>query len=131
MKGFSINLEKETLANDNFRKVLYTAKQSQLVLMSLQAGEEIGAEVHDDHDQFFRVEAGTGKAIIDGNEYTLEDGISVTVPAGADHNVINTGDEPLKLYTIYSPPEHADGVLHATKAAAEADDEHFDGKTSE
>lgn len=131
MKGFSINLEKETVANENFRKVLYTAKHSQLVLMSLLPDEEIGAEVHNELDQFFRVEAGTGKAIIDGNEYELTDGISVIVPAGADHNVINTGTEPLKLYTIYSPPEHRDGVLHETKAHAEADNEHFDGKTTE
>ena len=117
MSGYSVNLEQKTLENENYREVLFTGPKSQLVVMCLQPGEEIGAEVHDDHDQFFRIEAGTGKAVIDGQEFDLADGISVVVPAGADHNVINTSDsEKLKLYTIYSPPEHADGTLHPTKA---------------
>tara|TARA_Y100000031_G_scaffold133130_1_gene154762 strand:+ start:118 stop:489 length:372 start_codon:yes stop_codon:yes gene_type:complete len=117
MSGYSVNLEQRTLENENYREVLFTGPQSQLVLMCLQPGEEIGAEVHEDHDQFFRIEAGTGKAVVDGQEFELADGVSVVVPAGADHNVINTSDsEKLKLYTIYSPPEHPDGTLHATKA---------------
>ncbi len=131
MKGFSINIEEETLNNNNFRKVLYTGKHSQLVVMSLKPGEEIGAEVHEDHDQFFRFEKGKGKVVIDGNEYVVESEFAVIVPAGANHNVINTGDEDLKLYTIYSPAEHCDGVVHATKEDAIADDEHFDGTLSE
>jgi len=132
MKGFIDNIEKLTEENDNFRKVLYTGKNSQLVVMSLKPGEEIGAEVHN-LDQFLRIEAGEGKAILDDREEIVSDGWSVVVPAGANHNVINTSaDKPLKLYTIYSPPEHVDGRVHATKADAEADtDDHFDGKTSE
>jgi len=103
-----------------------------LVLMSLKPNEEIGMEVHNDNDQFFRVDAGKGKVIIDGNEYEIQDGFAVVVPAGANHNVINvSADEPLKLYTIYSPPHHRDGVIHATKEQAEADDEEFDGRTTE
>jgi mannose-6-phosphate isomerase-like protein (cupin superfamily) len=130
MKGFFIDLEKETLKNGNFRKVLYTGKNSQLVLMSLKPGEEIGAEVHKTHDQFFRFEQGEGKVVIDGNEYRVKDGSGVIVPAGANHNVINTSaSKELRLYTIYSPPEHRDKVLHKTKA--DALEEHFDGKTSE
>jgi mannose-6-phosphate isomerase-like protein (cupin superfamily) len=117
MSGYGVNLEQRTLENENYREVLFTGPKSQLVLMCLQPGEEIGAEVHEDHDQFFRVEAGVGKAVVDGEEFELADGLSVVVPAGADHNVLNTSDsEKLKLYTIYSPPEHADGTLHATKA---------------
>jgi len=132
MKGFSNNIEQETLENENFRKVLYTGKHSQLVLMSLRPKEEIGMEVHADNDQFFRFEKGQGKAIIDGNEYELKDGVAVVIPAGAQHNIINTSDtEELKLYTIYSPAHHRDGVVHATKEQAEADDEEFDGKTTE
>ena len=131
MKGHVSNIEKETLENGNFRKVLYTGKHSQLVLMTLQPGEDIGAEVHEEHDQFFRIDAGKGKVIIDGVETEVEDGFAVVVPAGAEHNVLNTGDEPLKLYTIYSPPEHQDGVVHQTRADALADNEHFDGKTTE
>jgi len=132
MKGFSTNIEKDTLKNDNFRKVLYTAKHSQLVLMSLEPKEEIGMEVHPDNDQFFRFEKGQGKCIIDGNEYELSDGVAVVVPAGAKHNVINTSDtEKLKLYTIYSPAHHQDGVVRATKKEAEASSPEFDGKTSE
>lgn len=132
MKGFSTNIEQETLSNENFRKVLYTAKHSQLVLMSLKPKEEIGMEVHPDNDQFFRFEKGEGKAIIDGNEYPIGDGVAVVVPAGANHNIVNTSEtEPLKLYTIYSPAHHQDGVVRATKEDAEKDSPEFDGKTTE
>ena len=133
-KGFSQNIEKATLENDNFRKVLYTAKHSQLVLMSLKANEEIGMEVHPDNDQFFRFEKGNGKVIIDGNEHIVSDGFAVIVPAGSQHNVINTSEtDDLKLYTLYSPAHHVDGIVRATKAEAEdpANDEEFDGKTTE
>src|SRR3989339_1748306 len=112
MKGFNANIEKESLENKNFRKVLYTSKHSQLVLMSLKPKEDIGMEVHPDNDQFFRVEKGQGKVVIDGNEYTVEDGSAIVVPAGAEHNVVNTSDsEELKLYTIYSPAHHKDGII--------------------
>lgn len=132
MKGFVINIEKGTLENDNFRQVLYTAKHSQLVLMSLAPNEEIGMEVHPDNDQFFRFEKGRGKCIIDGNEYEVKDGFAVIVPAGSQHNVINTSDsEKLKLYTIYSPAHHKDGVARRTKAEAESDSPEFDGVTTE
>ncbi len=132
MKGYNANIEQETLENENFRKVLYTASHSQLVLMSLQPGEDIGMEVHEDNDQFFRFEKGEGKCIIDGNEYKVSDGSAVVVPAGAEHNVINTSQtESLKLYTIYSPAHHKDGVVKATKAEAEADSPEFDGVTTE
>ncbi len=132
MKGFFGHIEKDTLENENFRKVLYTGKHCQLVLMGLQPNEEIGMEVHPDNDQFFRFETGTGKVIIDGNEYNVTDGDAIIVPAGAEHNVINTSDsEPLKLYTIYAPPHHQDGVVRATKAEAELDSPEFDGKTTE
>jgi len=132
MKGFNANIEKETLENENFRKVLYTGKHSQLVLMSLAPNEEIGMEVHTDNDQFFRFEKGQGKVIIDGNEYEVKDGSAVVVPAGAQHNIINTsGTEKLSLYTIYSPAHHKDGVVRATKAEAEADGPEFDGTTTE
>jgi len=131
-KGFCSNIEKDTLGNDNFRKVLYTGKHSQLVLMTLLAKEEIGMEIHEDNDQFFRFEKGEGKVIIDGNEYQVSDGFAVVVPAGAQHNVINTSaDSELKLYTIYSPAHHQDGVVRKTKAEAEADGPEFDGKTTE
>jgi len=132
MKGFNANIEQAALANNNFRQVLYTGKHSQLVLMSLVPKEEIGMEVHSDNDQFFRFEKGQGKCIIDGNEYAIGDGSAIVVPAGAQHNVINTSDsEPLKLYTIYSPAHHQDGVVRATKAEAEANGPEFDGKTTE
>lgn len=132
MKGFSTNIEKDTRENDNFRKVLYTGQHSQLVLMSLLPGEEIGMEVHEDNDQFFRIEEGEGKCIIDGNEYGLADGTAIVVPAGAEHNVINTSEtEALKLYTIYSPPHHQDGVVRRTKEEAESDSPEFDGLTTE
>ena len=132
MKGFNANIERETLENDNFRKVLYTATHSQLVVMSLKPMEEIGMEVHKDNDQFFRFEKGTGKCIIDGNEYMVGDGSVIIVPAGAEHNVINVSEtEDLKLYTIYSPAHHKDGIVRATKAEAEADGPEFDGGTTE
>jgi mannose-6-phosphate isomerase-like protein (cupin superfamily) len=132
VKGYSGNIEKETLKNNNFRKVLYTAKHSQLVLMSLKPKEEIGMEVHKDNDQFFRFEQGQGKCVIDGNEYPVTDGSAIVVPAGAQHNIINTSETgELKLYTIYSPAHHKDGIIRATKQQAEADDEEFDGVTTE
>jgi mannose-6-phosphate isomerase-like protein (cupin superfamily) len=132
MKGYVINIEKETLENKNFRKVLYTSKHSQLVLMSLRPNEEIGMEVHPDNDQFFRFEKGQGKCIIDGNEYELKDGVAVVVPAGAQHNIINiSSTEELKLYTIYSPAHHKDGIVRATKEEAEANEAEFDGITTE
>ena len=132
MKGFSTALEKETRKNSDFRRVLYTGKNSQLVLMSLKPMEEIGMEVHPHIDQFFRFEAGEGKVVIDGNEYSVKDGDGVIVPAGANHNVINTSKtSELKLYTIYSPPEHQDKVVRKTKAEAIASPEEFDGRTTE
>jgi mannose-6-phosphate isomerase-like protein (cupin superfamily) len=131
MKGYFANIEDETKGNKAFRKVLYTAKHSQLVVMSLKPGEEIGAEVHEDGDQFFRVEAGSGEVIIDDNTYEIGPEDAIIVPAGANHNVINSGFIDLKLYTVYSPAEHRDGVVHATKADATADEEHFDGTTTE
>ncbi|MGB9911297.1 MAG: cupin domain-containing protein [Microgenomates group bacterium] len=131
MKGYYTHIEEATENNTDYRRVLYTGKYSQLVLMSLQPGEEIGEEIHPENDQFFRFEEGEGKVIIDGNEYFVHDGDAVVVPAGAKHNVINTGNEPLKLYTIYSPPHHRYDVVRATKAEAEADAPEFDGTTSE
>lgn len=131
MKGYVIDIEKATKENENFRKVLYTAKNSQLVLMSIDPGQDIGEEVHE-LDQFLRIEAGKGKAVLNDVEYDIEDDWAVVVPAGVKHNFINTSEEePLKLYTIYSPPEHRDGVVHATKEEAMADHEEFDGKTTE
>jgi mannose-6-phosphate isomerase-like protein (cupin superfamily) len=131
-KGFSINIEKATLENDNFRKVLYTSEYSQLVLMSLKPGEDIGMEVHEENDQFFRFESGQGKCIINGNVYKVGDGSAVVVPAGAHHNVINTlKTGSLKFYTIYSPPVHKDGIVRATKEEAEAHQALFDGTTTE
>jgi len=131
-KGFVSNIEKDTLENENFRKVLYTGKHCQLVLMSLKPNEEIGMEVHADNDQFFRFEKGRGKCIIDGNEHEIEDGSAVVVPAGAQHNIINVSmTESLKLYTLYSPAHHKDGIQRPSKAEAEADDQEFDGKTTE
>jgi len=131
VKGFVDDIEKLTEENTDFRRVLYTGKNLQLVLMTLRPGEEIGAEVHEDRDQFFRVEMGEGEILIDGNVSAVRSDMAMIVPAGARHNVRNTGDEPLKLYTIYGPPEHRDGVVRATKAEAEASEEHFDGKTTE
>jgi mannose-6-phosphate isomerase-like protein (cupin superfamily) len=133
MKGFIIDLEKETLANEDYRRVLYTAKNSQLVLMCLKPGEEIGTEIH--HlDQFLRFEQGVGKAVLDGIEHEVQDGMAVVVPAGTQHNFINVSETlDLKLYTVYSPPEHKDGVVRRTKSEAEdpANAEEFDGKVSE
>ena len=132
MKGFKTNIEKESVNNTNFRKVLYTGKYIQLVLMSLKVGEEIGEEVHEGHDQFFRFESGFGKCLIDGNEYPVKDGDVIIVPAGAKHNVINTdASSDLKMYTIYGPPNHEDGIIRKTKADAENYAEEFDGKTTE
>jgi len=132
MKGFNSNIEKDTIANKNFRKVLYTGKHSQLVLMSLKPKEEIGMEVHEDNDQFFRIEKGQGKCVIDGNEYAIADGSAIVVPAGAQHNVINvSASEDLKLYTIYSPAHHKDGIVRATKQVATANEAEFDGVTTE
>ena len=132
MKGFVVNIEKDTLENGNYRKVLYTSKHSQLVLMSLKPREEIGMEIHPDNDQFFRFEQGTGRCVIDGNEYDVADGAAVIVPAGAKHNIINISDsEELKLYTIYSPAHHKDGIVRQTKEEAEANEAEFDGATTE
>lgn len=132
MKGYVTNIEQATKDNDNFRQVLYTAKHCQLVLMSLKPGEDIGEEVHDTVDQFFRIDAGEGKAIIEDQEHDIENGDAIVIPAGTKHNIVNISqDAPLKLYTIYSPPNHRDGVIHSTKEEAESDDEHFDGKTTE
>jgi mannose-6-phosphate isomerase-like protein (cupin superfamily) len=131
MKGFIDDIEALTLGNADFRRVLYTGKEMQLVLMTIPPGGEIGEEVHDDRDQFFRLEGGTGEVLIDGKRSPVEADMAIIVPAGARHNVKNTGSEPLKLYTIYAPPEHADGTVHATKADAEASEEHFDGRTTE
>lgn len=131
MKGFVDNIEKLTEDNDLFRRVLYTGHNLQLVLMAIQPGDEIGEEVHDDRDQFFRIEAGEGEVWIDDVRNAVKADDGVIVPQGAKHNVINTGKEPLKLYTIYGPPEHKDGTVHTTCAEANADHEHFDGKTTE
>ncbi len=133
MKGYNDNIEELTLANSDFRRVLYTGRHLQLVLMTLQPSDEIGSEVHDDRDQFFRFEEGEGVVYIDGVENMVEDGSGVIVPSGARHNVRNIGTVPLKLYSIYGPPEHLDGVVQATKAEADRrhHDEEWDGKTSE
>ena len=130
MKGFVPNIEDLTIKNEEFRRVLYTAKNCQLVVMALKPKEEIGAEVHK-LDQFFRVEEGTGEAVLNGVRTPISAGFAVLVPAGMNHNIINTGSVPMKLYTLYAPPNHRDGVVHHTRAEAETDDEHFDGKTTE
>jgi mannose-6-phosphate isomerase-like protein (cupin superfamily) len=132
MRGYVTNIEEKSLQNSNYREVLYTDERVQLVVMSLLPGEEIGAEVHN-LDQFIRVEQGTGTAVLDGVEHALADGFAVVVPKGTLHNIINTSNsEPMKLYTIYAPPNHKDGTIHKTKADAEADEaEHFDGHTTE
>jgi mannose-6-phosphate isomerase-like protein (cupin superfamily) len=131
MRGFVDDIERRTEQNSDFRRVLYTGERLQLVLMSLKPGEEIGEEVHGEEDQFFRVEQGEGEVSIDGKATRLGADMAVVVPAGARHNVRNVGREPLRLYTIYGPPHHADGTVHATKVEADASDEHFDGKTTE
>ena len=133
MKGYVDNIETRTIENEDFRRVLYTGKNLQLVLMTLQPGEEIGEEVHDDRDQFFRIEEGHGEIRIDGTANVVEGDFAVIVPAGARHNVVNSGKVPLRLYTIYGPPEHRDGIVHKDKAEAERRHEadHFDGGTTE
>jgi len=131
MKGFIGNIEDRTEKNRDFRRVLYTGPHIQLVLMSLQPGEDIGEEVHSDTDQFFRVEEGKGTVWIDGKKTEIESEFAVVVPAGARHNIRNTGEKPLKLYTLYAPPHHADGTIQATKAEAMASKEHFAGQTTE
>jgi mannose-6-phosphate isomerase-like protein (cupin superfamily) len=133
MKGYHDDIERQTTGNSDFRRVLYTGHNLQLVLMTLQPSEEIGAEVHEDRDQFFRFEEGRGQVDIDDNSYHVQDGSGVIVPAGARHNVRNTGDGPLKLYTLYGPPEHKDGIVQSTKADADArhHDEEWDGGTTE
>lgn len=132
MKGYNGNIEELTVENTNFRKVLYTGKHVQLVLMSLRPGEEIGEEVHNENDQFFRFEAGVGKVVIDDNEFEVSDGSAVIVPAGANHNVVNLSDsEDLKLYTLYAPSHHKDGIVRATREEAMANEEDFDGTTTE
>jgi mannose-6-phosphate isomerase-like protein (cupin superfamily) len=130
MKGFVQDIEDLAVKNEEFRRVIYTAKHCQLVLMALKPKEEIGAEVHK-LDQFFRVEEGAGEAVLDGVRTEIRAGFAVVVPAGTKHNIINTGSVPMKLYTLYSPPNHRDGVVHHTREDAEADNEHFDGKTTE
>jgi mannose-6-phosphate isomerase-like protein (cupin superfamily) len=130
MKGFVRDIEEIAAKNGEFRRVLYTARHCQLVVMALKVKEEIGAEVHD-LDQFFRVEDGSGEAVLDGVRTAIRGGFAVVVPAGTNHNIINTGSVPLRLYTLYSPPNHRDGVVHHTRREAEADHEHFDGKTTE
>lgn len=132
MKGFKKNIENDTLENTNFRKVLYSGKHLQLVLMNLKVGEEIGEEIHDDNDQFFRFESGLGKCTIDGNEYRVRDGDALIVPAGAEHNIINISEtDQLKMYTIYAPPHHKDGIVRNTKEEAEQNEEDFDGQITE
>lgn len=132
MKGFRANIEKETIQNGDFRRVLYTGKHSQLVLMSLKPREEIGTETHKDNDQFFRFERGQGKCFIDGTEYKIRDGVAIVIPAGAEHNIINTSDsENLKMYTLYSPAHHKDGIVRKTKKEAETNQSDFDGKITE
>ena len=131
MKGFVEDIEELTEDNKDYRRVLYTGKHLQLVLMALQPGEEIGEEVHADHDQFFRVEKGKGEVWIDGVRSKIKGDDAIIVPAGAKHNVINTGDKALRLYTLYGPPEHRDGIVRATKAEADASEEHFDGVLTE
>jgi mannose-6-phosphate isomerase-like protein (cupin superfamily) len=130
-KGFYANIEKETIDSNDYRKVLYTTTNLQLVLMSLKPREEIGMEVHPNIDQFFRFESGIGKCIINDNEYDVKDGDSIIVPAGAQHNIINTGEENLQMYTIYSPPHHKDAINMKTKALADKSDEEFDGTITE
>jgi mannose-6-phosphate isomerase-like protein (cupin superfamily) len=130
MKGFVKDIEVLSLQNDSFRTVLYTAQHCQLVVMSLLPGEDIGMEQHK-LDQFFRVEAGSGNAIVDGVTTPVKDGFAVIVPAGTEHNIVNTGETAMKLYTLYAPPNHRDGVVHHTRADAQTDSEHYDGETTE
>jgi mannose-6-phosphate isomerase-like protein (cupin superfamily) len=129
MKGFVADIEKLTEENTDFRRVLYTCNHLQLVLMAIQPGDEIGEETHEDRDQFFRIEKGEGEILIDGNRSKVKSNDAIIVPAGARHNVVNTGDKPLQLYTLYGPPEHRDGTRHVTRA--DVSEEHFDGHTTE
>lgn len=131
MKGYVDDIEEATRRNTDFRRVLYTGSNLQLVLMTLQPGEQIGEETHDDRDQFFRIEEGKGEVLIDGQRHAVQDDSAVIVPSGARHNVINSGPAPLKLYTLYGPPEHRDAVVHRTRSDAVGDGEHFDGSTTE
>ena len=131
MRGFVDDIDRLTVENKDFRRVLYTGKHLQLVLMALRPGEEIGEEVHDDHDQFFRIEKGEGEVWIDNQRTKIKADDAIVVPAGARHNVINTGDKKLKLYTVYGPPDHKDGLVRSTQGEAEASEEHFDGTTTE
>jgi mannose-6-phosphate isomerase-like protein (cupin superfamily) len=131
MKGFIENIERLTEENDDFRRVLYTGRHLQLVLMALKPGEDIGLEVHNGHDQFFRIETGRGEVLINGVRTPIKGHDGIIVPAGAEHNVVNTGDEPLRFYTLYGPPEHLEGTLHRTRADGEAGGAHFDGRTTE
>ncbi|HZG47257.1 MAG TPA: cupin domain-containing protein [Allosphingosinicella sp.] len=133
MKGYVDDIEARTLENEDFRRVLYTGKNLQLVLMTIPPGEEIGEEVHEDRDQFFRIEAGSGEVLIDGQTHGIKDDDAIIVPAGARHNVRNNGDEPLRFYTLYGPPEHKEGTVHRDKEQAERDhdNDHWDGETSE
>jgi mannose-6-phosphate isomerase-like protein (cupin superfamily) len=131
MKGFVTDIEELTVENGNFRHVLYTGKNLQLVLMSLKPGQDIGKETHKTHDQFFRIEKGKGEVVIDGVSHKLKSGAGIVVPAGATHNLINTGDKPMKIYTIYGPPNHVDQLVQRTKSIAESSSEHFDGKSTE
>jgi len=131
MKGFVADIEELTEENSDFRRVLYTGRNLQLVLMAIQPGEDIGEETHTDRDQFFRVEKGKGEVWINGHRSKIKSDDAIVVPAGARHNIVNTGEKLLRLYTLYAPPEHRDGTVHATKADADAADEHFDGKTTE
>lgn len=130
MNGFVEDIEKLAVANGDFRHVLYTAKNSQLVLMSLKPQEDIGAEIHK-VDQFFRVEQGTGEVVLNGARTPIQAGFAILVPAGVNHNIINTGQLPMKLYTLYAPPNHRDGVVHKTRSDADGDTEHFNGQTTQ
>jgi len=132
MHGLFTHIEQATLHNKNFRQVLYTAKGMQLVLMSIPVKGEIGQEIHTENDQFFRFESGEGRVLIDGNEYLVKDGDAIIVPSGAQHNIINISTtQPLQLYTIYAPPHHKDGIVRTTREEAEANDQEFDGQTTE
>ncbi len=131
LKGYKTNIEKDTLDNNNFRKVLYTSKHVQLVLMTLRPGEEIGEEVHNENDQFFRIEGGHGKCIIDGHEYDISDGDAIVIPTGSKQNIVNIDKTDLRMYTLYAPPHHKDGILRPTKREAEENEAEFDGKTTE
>lgn len=132
LKGFKTNIEKDSLDNNNFRKILYSSKHIQLVLMNLRPGEAIGEEIHTENDQFFRIEGGHGKCIIDGNEYEINDGDAIVIPVGSKHNIINIDKQTdLKMYTLYAPPHHKDGIVRSTKKEAEENEAEFDGKTTE